>query len=74
MGPFWVAGDRLESETCVELYSPMRHLKTMSRDREFGKGYTAPCAPDDDATTILRRSICSRLQDIEAGLIAIPKR
>ena len=74
MGLFWVAGDGLEPETRVELHAPLRTLEMVSRDWELGKGDTAPCAPDDDAPTILRRPVRCGLQDVEADLIAVVKR
>jgi hypothetical protein len=74
MGTFWVARDGLELETRIEQHAPLRRLDMVSRDREFRQGNTAPRAPDDDASTILRRPVRSSLQDVKADLIAVLKR
>ena len=73
MAPFWVAGDGLEPAARVEMYAPLRLLEMVSRDRKLGEGNAAPCAPDDDAATILRRPVDRGLQDVEADLIAVTK-
>jgi hypothetical protein len=71
MGPVRVARDVVEFKTRVELDCPLRCLEIMRRDRELGKRKAPQCAPEDDAATILRRSVYPGLQDAEAYLIAV---
>jgi hypothetical protein len=42
----------------------------VSRDRKLRKRDTPPSAPDNNASTILRRPVRSSLQDVKADLIA----
>ncbi len=71
MRPVLVARDVVESETRIELNGPLRRLKIMRRDRELRKREAPPCAPEDDATAMLRRSVNPGLQDAEAYLIPV---
>jgi hypothetical protein len=43
----------------------------MRRNRELGEWKAPPCSPEDDAATILRRSVDPGLEDAESHLIAI---
>jgi hypothetical protein len=71
MRPVRVARDMVESQTRVELYGPLRRLETMRRNRELGERDATPSTPEDDAATILRRTVGPGLQDAEARLIAV---
>jgi hypothetical protein len=71
MGPVRVTCDVVEFKTCVKLNGPLRRLEIVHRNRELGKRKTPLCTPEDDAATILRRSIDPGLQDTEAHLIAV---
>lgn len=71
MGPVWVTRNMLEFETRVELNGPLACLEIMRRDRELGKRETQSRAPEDDAATVLRRPVSSRLEDVEADLIPV---
>ena len=54
MGHARVARDVVEFKTRVELNGPLPRLKIMRWDRELRKRNAPPCAPEDDAATILR--------------------
>ena len=54
MGPVRVARDVVKFKARVELDGPHRRLEIMRRDRELGEGHAPACAPEDDATTMLR--------------------
>lgn len=71
MRPVRVARDVVEFKTRVELYGPLQRLEIMRRNRELGERNAPPCTPEDDAATILRRSVDPGLQDAEAHLIAV---
>jgi hypothetical protein len=71
MGPVRVSHDVVDFKTRVELSGPKLRIEIMRRDRELGKRKASPCAPEDDAATILRRSVDPGLQDVEAHLIAV---
>jgi hypothetical protein len=57
MRPVRVARDMVESKTRVELYSPLIRPEIMRRDRELGERKAPACTPEDDAATILGRSV-----------------
>jgi len=69
MGPVRVTRDVLELQTRIKLYGPLHRLEIMRRDRELGKWEASPCAPEDDAATMLRRPVHPSLQHAEAHLI-----
>ena len=70
MRPVRVARDMVESQTRVKLYGPLPRLEAMRRNRELGERNAPPCTPEDDAATMLRRTVGPGLQDAEARLIA----
>jgi hypothetical protein len=71
MRPVRVARDMVEFKTRVELYGPLGRPEIVRRNWELGERKAPPCTPEDDATTMLRRSVDPGLQDAEAHLIAV---
>ena len=66
-----VARDMVEFKTRVELYGPLIRHEIMRRDWELGERKAPASTPEDDAATMLRRSVDPGLQDAEAYLIPV---